>query len=132
MTEFLELVQILDGKIVDGSGFIDFYSYTEDGLGVPEVKDNVFYFPNDITMACIQIGEEHFLLYKNFIPLWRFNTIEDCDPDNWRDMFPTQHFFLIPATDIDPDNIEKVYSQIFGNHPELVTVLAVETSYEGF
>jgi len=132
MTDFLELVQILNGKTVDGSRFIDFHSYVEDGLGMPEVKDNVFYFPGDITMACIQIAGEYFLLYKNFIPLWRFNTIEDCDPDNWKDLFPTQHFFLIPATDINPDNIEKVYSQIFANNPELTTVLAVERSYEGF
>jgi len=59
MTDFLELLQILNAKIVDSSEFIDFYIYVEDGLGVPEVKDNIFYFPGDIVMACIQIGEEH-------------------------------------------------------------------------
>jgi len=132
MTDFLELLQILNAKVVDSSDFVDFYTYVEDGLGVPEVKDNIFYFPSDIVMACIQIGEECFLLYKNFIPLWRYITINDCNPDNWRDMFPTQQFFLIPADDINPDTIEKIYSQIFENQPELKTILAVETSFEGF
>ena len=132
MTDFLELLQILNAKVIDSNEFVDFYTYVEDGLGVPKVKDNIFYFPSDIVMVCIQIGEEYFLLYKNFIPLWRYNTINDCDPDNWRDMFPTQHFFLIPANDISLDKCEKIYRQIFRDHPELKVILAVETSFEGF
>jgi len=58
--------------------------------------------------------------------------VKNINPDNWRDMFPTQQFFLIPADDINPDTIEKIYSQIFENQPELKTILAVETSFEGF
>lgn len=130
--EFLELVHPLGAKIVDSSEFIDFYSYEKDGLGTPKVRDKIFFFPNEIVMACVQIANEYFLLYKNFVPLWRYVTINDCDPDNWRDMFPTQQFFLTPTEDIDLDLIEKIYSQIFETHQELVAVLAVETSPEGF
>ena len=130
--EFLELVHLLNAKIVDSSEFIDCYSYTKEGLGTPKVRDKIFFFPNDIAMVCIQIANEYFLLYKNFIPLWRYHTIDDCNVNNWRDLFPTQQFFMIPATDIELDQVNKVKSQIFEAHPELITVLAVETTSEGF
>lgn len=124
-----EFVKKLRAKTEEDDGCL---VVLKEALGGEFYGDYFYCWEYSVEAVVMIIDDVHILAYRNFVPLWRYTDILDCLAENWRDLYPTQEFFLIAYDDFSVDELEDIRDYIYTVDPKFRELVAVELTSEGF